>query len=158
MINEWIKNGKNKEKGDQVISLDISGKNLKEFPKDICYLVNLKYLNLHSNNIKFLPEEFGNLVHLIDLNVSDNEFQKIPNSFKNLVNLKILNLSSNFIDGEIPEYFNNFVNLEKLDLYENRIHSFSNLAGCVNLSWIYYFHNPVDYETIPPNVRLIIEK
>ena len=44
---------------------------LKEFPKSVCNLKNLIYLNIVGNCFSFLPDEIGNLVLLKEFFIGD---------------------------------------------------------------------------------------
>ncbi|ORX78170.1 L domain-like protein [Anaeromyces robustus] len=67
-----------------------SNPDIKEFPKDITYLTNLKTLILPSTNIETLPENFSNLKNLENLKLTSNKLKALPDSFGKLENLKSL--------------------------------------------------------------------
>jgi len=99
--------------------LDLSNKNLSEFPKEVLsmdqleelnlsnnqltgaipaeikQLKNLKKLNLSHNLMTGLPAELGQLSQLEELDVSYNDLTGLPHELDNLKNLKILNLAGN---------------------------------------------------------------
>jgi len=82
--------------------VDLSGKEIKEFPIIISRLPHLHKLNLHSNQLTLIPEDVK-CKSLLDLDLSFNElFTVSPDLVLNFPNLHRLNLRGNALDfGEI---------------------------------------------------------
>jgi len=70
--------------------------NLKQIPKSICELHNVKKLNLSNNQISEIPREIENLVNLVELDLSSNELDcYIPYAMKKLEHIETLKLNNN---------------------------------------------------------------
>lgn len=127
-------------------SIDISGNYLHQYPKELCSLVNLLYLDIstynkfnkipsciknnkklrvlraHFNNIVHIPEEIGLLKDLEQLILGGNNIYEIPNTIYHLKNLKELDLFKN--------------NIKKIDLMK--------LSKLKDLDEIFLSENPID--------------
>lgn len=99
-----------KNKSDVRI-LNLTDKNLKEFPPEILQLTNLKILNLYNNDIQRLPDDIDKLQKLERLELMKNDLDYLPQSIINLKKLKRLNVAYNslyeadvqFIKDALPE-------------------------------------------------------
>ena len=81
---------------DQIESLNLTNRGLKELPPFIASLTHLKFLYLDNNRLIFVPE-IGKLVLLEEISIENNELTLIPEAFNHLRNLKLLNLSKNHL-------------------------------------------------------------
>lgn len=98
-----------KNKSDVKI-LVLSGKELKEFPKEIIELSNLKVLNLTDNQIGNIPGEISSLKDLEMLELMKNNLDELPKSIIKLKKLERINVAYNnlsyedvkFIKEELP--------------------------------------------------------
>jgi Leucine-rich repeat (LRR) protein len=110
------------ETPDKVFRLNLSKKQLKEFPEDILKFKNLEELDLSKNKIEELPAGIGTLTHLKKLNLSMNKIAKLPTEIGNLTSLTYLGLNRNVIE-ELPPSIGNLENLEILELWDNEINT-----------------------------------
>lgn len=95
--------------------LDLNGYSMKEFPKEIFSLVNLKEIDLSGTSLSELPIEFFNLSNLETINLFGSQLHEIPSEIRKLKKLKNLILSSTYIT-KIPSEINELENLQYLDL------------------------------------------
>jgi Leucine-rich repeat (LRR) protein len=116
------------EKPDKVFRLNLSKKQLKEFPIEIFQFTNLQELDLSKNKIKEVPKEIGTLINLKRLNISFNKLEALPNEIGNLINLVYLGLNRNII-AELPLSIGNLENLEVLELWDNELYSIPDEIG-----------------------------
>lgn len=86
---------------------------IREIPKEIGNLINLKSLNLCNNKIREIPREISNLVDLNYLYLLNNKITQIPKEIEDLNNLQYLDLSGNEIN-RVPRTIGNLVNLDYL--------------------------------------------
>jgi Leucine-rich repeat (LRR) protein len=70
--------------------LNLSWKNLKSIPSEICLLTNLRELYLHVNRLKVLPVELSRLTNLTQLDLDSNNLEFIPVEFNSLTKLETL--------------------------------------------------------------------
>ena len=89
----------------------IFGSALREMPKSVGNLANLKTLVLFGTSVKTLPDSICNLLNLRELMISVSELIKLPDSIGNLKNLKTIDLNDNKIES-LPESFGKLKNLE----------------------------------------------
>jgi len=113
---------------DKVFKLNLSKKQLKEFPTEIFQFKNLRDLNLSHNKITSLPKEIGTLENLERLNLSSNKLDSLPQEIGNLSNLVYLGLNRNEI-GDLPATIGNLENLEVLELWDNEINNIPDEIG-----------------------------
>ena len=111
-----------------VVGLNLSKRNLEEFPKEIKCLPALLYLNLDNNNLKSLPEFFGNLKDLKELSISSNKLEKIPDDISELINLEYLFLDSNNLKT-IPKLIGKLKSLKLIYLDANYIEELPDSIG-----------------------------
>lgn len=75
--------------------LDIDMGDLKEIPKEIGQLTQLKYLSLQNQLLERIPLAISKLKNLQTLDLSDNQIKYLPVAIGQLTQLKWLNLSRN---------------------------------------------------------------
>ena len=91
---------------------------LKNMPRSICALKNLKILNLLGNGLTFLPSEIGQLSNLRSLCLGDNDLVDLPEELRQLNKLEDLDLSYNPDLGYwLPECIYNLKGLKCLGIY-----------------------------------------
>ena len=105
---------------DKVYKLNLSNKDLKEFPEDILKLKELRYLILDSNQITTIPPEINKLENLKCLSLSHNLIQELPTSTGDLSNLKYLYFDNNKI-SVLPSSFFKLAQLEDLFISYNNL-------------------------------------
>jgi len=88
---------------------------LRDLPKGLYKLVNLRKLSVSENEISRLSADIGSLVHLEELNVSQNDLQEIPETVKLCKNLAIVDFSSNPLQ-RLPEGLTQLSNLTRIAL------------------------------------------
>ena len=64
-------------------------------PTELCYLKQLKILELNNNNLTKLPREIGTLKNLEELNLNINNLINLPDEIIQLEHLKVLNIKNN---------------------------------------------------------------
>jgi Leucine rich repeat len=95
---------------------------IEKIPKEVKKLTNLEKLDLCYNRVKEIPEEIKYLINLKEINLSNNRVKEIPKEIKYLINLKEINLCNNRLT-KLPEEIKYLTNLEKLSLEINRFGS-----------------------------------
>ena len=94
----------------RLITLDLSGNNLKELPVEIGNLTNLIELYLVDNELIELPVEIGNLTNLTYLYLKDNNLKELPVEIGNLTNLVDIDLDGNNLNlKELPVEIRNLL-------------------------------------------------
>jgi len=151
---DWIKNGCDKNISSQVTYLDMCGIGLKEIPKEIKYLTQLKELHCHLNKIKKIDVICG-LNKLKILDCSHNNISKIPKEINKLVQLKNFNCSNNNI-SKIPKEINNLVQLIIFECCNNMIKNIPvEISNCVNLKYFCCYGNKIN--KIPKEIGNLIQ-
>ncbi len=84
--------------------LDLSGKQLKEFPMEILMLTELRVLILADNDLILLPKEISTLSQLERLELQRNNIDVLPDEMITMHNLKRINLQYNSINNEDIQY------------------------------------------------------
>ncbi|XP_044749180.1 leucine-rich repeat-containing protein 58 [Coccinella septempunctata] len=100
--------------------LNLSGNSLRNFPEQICELVNLKYLYLGGNKIGNISRNIYKLTSIQILSLGGNEIVEVPSILGQLTNLHILSLCDNKIET-LPAHIANLHNLKSLQLHKNRL-------------------------------------
>ncbi len=120
-----------------VYALDLSGRNLKEFPKEILTLKNLWYLNLGMNRQTFernqltsIPDEINTLDNLRVIDISGNKLSKIPESICEIPLLKTFDCSSNLLT-KLPNCIGNLKELRILNFSNNQIRQIPTSVGSI---------------------------
>ncbi|KAL4239434.1 hypothetical protein ACF0H5_000249 [Mactra antiquata] len=120
-----------------------NGNWLVKLPMSVCFMSNLRVLNVEENQLNELPNNFGDLISLEILELGQNMLHTLPDSFGNLRSLRICTLSKNLINwlpsnfgelssledlrldnnelAELPESFCKLSSLKTLDLFSNRL-------------------------------------
>ena len=75
----------------------LSNKNLKEIPKELFKLKDLRTVELRNNSIEIIPDEIEQLQNLEYLGLENNRIEFISDKIVNLRNLKWLDLTGNDI-------------------------------------------------------------
>ncbi|MBN1800133.1 MAG: hypothetical protein JW891_01420 [Candidatus Lokiarchaeota archaeon] len=115
IVQEKIEKLAQNEEG--VAELDLEYKRLKEFPRKILKIKNLKKLYLGGNHIGNIPEEIDKLESLEELHLDFCKLKSLPESIGNLKNLRILKLDNN-TGMCFPESIKNLTSLEELSMYQ----------------------------------------
>ena len=102
------------------LSCDLSKNQLNEFPKEICIFIVLETLILYSNNIKSIPESVFNLKSLKLLDLNCNSLTFLPSSICSLKLLEVLNVNNNKLVS-LPEEIFELEKLIQLDVSCNEI-------------------------------------
>ncbi|TMW66370.1 hypothetical protein Poli38472_004135 [Pythium oligandrum] len=118
----------------QTGQLNISTRNLKDFPMEILRLhelveadekswecLALQKADLSYNEIPMLPPQINKLQYLTSLKLRHNQLVEIPEELFELTKLTSLDLSNNRIEGDISERLSDLVNLRELALEGNKI-------------------------------------
>ena len=105
---------------NQSILFNYNNRELREIPKEIGNLVNLKILAVSDNQIKKIPMEINNLINLSDLYLPRNQIKELPKEIEKLISLRFLRLSQNQII-KLPKEISNLINLQKLYISDNQI-------------------------------------
>jgi len=98
-----------------LLELDISRNRLKEVPKEIGQLKNLRRLLADRNKIATLPKEIGDLESLEELVLNRNELTELPKEIGKLKNLHRIDLWSNHIQ-DLPYTMRELPKLKEVDL------------------------------------------
>ncbi|KAL8509949.1 hypothetical protein ACS0TY_016969 [Phlomoides rotata] len=96
--------------------------NIKEIPREIENLSQLRYLDFYGNEtLQELPREIGYLINLRCLNLGRNlSLKEYPREIGNLINLRDLKLCQNPLVEELPREIGNLIQLQHLDLSDNK--------------------------------------
>ena len=103
-----------------VQKLDLSGKLIKQLPKEIDCLANLLELDSSNNLLNELPWEFSSLKRLKVINLSHNRFIDVPGVICQMSQLEMLNMEANQIK-KISQVIANMTSLIELNLAFNNI-------------------------------------
>lgn len=147
----------------KITKLDLSNQKLKEIPKYVFELTNLRKLILHNNEISNIPSAIKQLAKLRTLDLSNNFISVMGCQLLKLPKLRILNLSYNQIVN-FPGYIKNsairhlilsgnnlssielssFKQLERLNLSNNVLKVFSLEGVYPTLKSIWLGNNPIE--------------
>lgn len=117
---------------------------MKEFPKVICTLRNLKYLSLRENNIAVIPDEIADLSELDFLDLTGNKVKEIPEALFELTKLTELSVHWNCVE-RLPESIGRLSQLEKLSVGYNPIKSLPDSIGRLSqLGYLNVSNTPIE--------------
>ncbi|XP_014218770.1 leucine-rich repeat-containing protein 57-like [Copidosoma floridanum] len=124
-------------------ALNLSQRNLDEFPQQLATLDQLRNLDLSSNKFSRLPSEVGKFSLLKQLNVSGNRLTELPDIIGDLVKLETLNASFNKI-GALPSSLAKLSHLKQVNLSDNRLTDFPRMfCGMRHLDLLDLSHNKI---------------
>lgn len=124
--------------------LDLSNYGLKEIPKEVFELKNLKKLILRNNKIKNIPAEIEKLNRLETLDLSGNNISVFYSKICSLTNLKILNLNNNKLKNT-PLQLTNLKKLSSIHLSNNRFRQIpTNIFSLNNLRELDISNNQIE--------------
>lgn len=106
--------------------IDLSGKDLTSFPKEILGRIQTTKLVLSNNRLKTLPSEIGQLADLEELYLNNNQLEgSLPGEIRKMPNLRILDVRYNNMTG-IPAEIGQLKNLTTLNYSYNSLDTFPN--------------------------------
>nr|AUG84437.1 scribble [Platynereis dumerilii] len=88
---------------------------IRELPRGLFRLLQLRKLGLSDNEIGILPPDIANFMNLVELDISRNDIFDIPENIKFCKNLQVVDFSSNPIT-KLPDGFTQLRNLTHLSL------------------------------------------
>ena len=142
-----------KAKTERSETLDLSGRELTEFPPEIVQLTSLVDLNLSENALSSLPPELGQLTSLTSLDLSSNQLSELPPEIGQLPALRKLDLRNNKLSALPPE-LGQLTLLTSLDLSENKMSSFPpEIAQLTSLIFLDLSENQLS--SVPPEIGLL---
>ena len=108
------------ENPDEVFTLNLSRQGLKEIPKEVFQLKNLRVLHVNFNEITEIPPEISNLKLLVELEINHNKINSISNELFKLGYLTELELGYNNL-SKIPKEIKKLTNLTEFEIGDNQI-------------------------------------
>ena len=119
---------------DHLVSLSIVGMHVKDIPRSIAGLKNLKFLNLSHNKIEEIPNFLFELKSLRVLLLRANEIESIPSKINEVDRLEVLDIGRNHLTELNPELLG-MASLRWLEVDWNKLESFpSDFSGLKSLS------------------------
>jgi hypothetical protein len=103
---------------ENIIFLDVIGKELLKLPDNIGHLINLKMLNLSDNKLTALPKSIVDCVNLQIINLSKNNFIDIPKEIEMMPKISQINFTHNKIET-IPNDFSSTSKMLTITLSKN---------------------------------------
>ncbi|RLI71412.1 MAG: hypothetical protein DRP02_04825 [Candidatus Gerdarchaeota archaeon] len=103
---------------EDIISLVLTGLNLKTLPIELGALIELNVLDLSKNNFREVPTVLQKLPKLAVLNLSSNQLYSLPEWLGNFHMLKVLSLANNNLRS-LPATIENLTLLRKIFLQGN---------------------------------------
>ena len=175
VVRDWLRSADM----SKVTELNLSNKNLRVLPREVCELTSLKVLRLSDNYLTRLPDEMTNLRSLERLVLSRNSFTRFPEVLCMIESLRKLiftgekiidpnkkpnpnkhgrNMAGSANHGNaltvIPFAIGRLVNLEDLDLRGNKICVIpKELAGLRALKKLNLRDNNLVLANIPSGIR-----
>ena len=96
-----------------LVSLNISENELKNFPKILNWGHSLRLLNLSGNKFSNLEKSFDK-ANLTKLDLSKNLLKEVPPSVRNINNLENLDLRGNVEISSLPDFLRNNISLKEV--------------------------------------------
>lgn len=126
---------------------------ITKFPKEICYLLNLKRLDIGSCHLTELPQELSLLVNLELVWLMYNELTTPFEVLSELPQLTFLMLHTNKIKY-IPSIISKMINLEHIGLGNNKITGISkDLFRLPKLGNVSLYANQLKIDCIPNSLK-----
>ncbi|KAL4193210.1 hypothetical protein AMTRI_Chr06g175760 [Amborella trichopoda] len=104
-----------------VVSLDLSGLNLRSINPTFGDLLDLQTLDLHNTSLTGPIQNLDSLQELQILNLSFNRLTSFGSDFSRLTFLQIIDLQNNSLEGTVPESLGSLPNLHLLNLENNKL-------------------------------------
>eukprot|EP00028_Trichosphaerium_sp_Am-I-7-wt_P007952 CAMPEP_0168521224 /NCGR_PEP_ID=MMETSP0405-20121227/8525_1 /TAXON_ID=498012 /ORGANISM="Trichosphaerium sp, Strain Am-I-7 wt" /LENGTH=318 /DNA_ID=CAMNT_0008542395 /DNA_START=26 /DNA_END=982 /DNA_ORIENTATION=- len=101
-----------------LIDLNAAENSITVIPPEVGQIKTLEKLNLSYNDINTMSDEIGNLEKLKELNLHKNQLTDLPETLKNLNKLVLLWVSNNKLK-EMPSWMGSLVSLQKLNVAYN---------------------------------------
>lgn len=146
----------------QITKLDLSNKDLVEFPEDLFKCTNLRKLILSNNKLTHIPKQINTLRKLKILDLSYNKLPAIYANIFRLPQLTTLNISNNHLTSVPKQLYdsririlvinNNLITsidekiiskLEKLNISNNNLSSFKISRSSSNIRQLWIGNNPI---------------
>ena len=105
---------------NNALSLDLSGKNIVDFPRDLIELGELRELILRNNSLISIPLEVSQMTQLESLDISGNHLTHLPQGITELCKLRLLKFTNNLLD-HLPPSIENLIELKTLELHGNKL-------------------------------------
>lgn len=159
----------------QITSLNLSGKELSQIPKEVFTCTNLKKLNLSNNNLLEIPKEINQLTKLEVLDLSNNQLRHIQAGLFYLKRLKTLNISHNQLkklpiqikrlscltslmvqNNNLEEIDYKILppKLEKLNISNNNLKDITWIDKLIDLKSLWVNNNPIENFSIESIIKL----
>ncbi|KAI0984753.1 hypothetical protein GJ496_006338 [Pomphorhynchus laevis] len=117
--------------------LFLDSNQLRELPKNLFKLSQLRLLTISDNEIEFLSPDISNLVLLEQLDCSRNELICLPDEIRFCESLQILNISGNPLQNGLPAGVTGLLNLQHLTLNDCSLtHLPEDIGSLTNLQTI----------------------
>ncbi len=105
----------------EILALSVHNPSLKELPKELCFMPNLRILELVNLPIQQLPETLKDLKQLKSLSIKNTLIAALPTSLFELKNLTSLILVDNPNLKALPDFLADLPNLKTLRVSKNLI-------------------------------------
>lgn len=144
-------------------TIDLSGKGLTEFPKDVLKNRAATKLILSNNNLVSLPSEIGELTNLTEIYLDNNRLEgSLVAEIRKMSKLRVIDASNNNLTG-IPAEIGQLKNLKTinfsnngLDTMPNEIENLKDSLEILNLSGNKYnFEKIKEIEDKLPDTQVI---
>ncbi len=137
--------------------LSLSTPLVKEYPKEIGDLINLRTLWIDWNfNVTVLPTELGKLKYLEHFAIVKTKLNEFPNQLLKLNNLKTIRITWCPNIKNLPQEIGNLTNLEVLDLSGNKIAFLPNsILNCKSLKKLGLLGNPISNDSL---IEILMER
>ena len=136
-----------------LLELDISNKGIKELPKEIANLSNLRFLILDGNELQTFPDELYQLKNLLILSFLNNQISYISEDIINFNELVFFAACSNEIET-LPNNFFRLENLTNFCLHGNKLTVISDAIGNLSkLTTIAISNNSI--EVLPQSIATL---